>query len=293
MSDKKSSNKIFVILLFLAIFLSISYVSAESNASLQTKSNLAKAQKCIDEMIALKIPTSRVNETFQETAQLYGAQSSLENQQKKADYTLINENTLEICKVKETAIKAQDELNIFNEKYLLTSKETNLSSIEQDYKEIQKSFEEERFEDTLQLIQKGYGFLSEVEASQTAVKLFYKTTTTTVKTFLIENWKKILIIALAVVILLIAFWRTIRRLRIKMKLYNLEMKEKSVNQLIKKMQYDYFEKKTLSETEFKVKMEKFKNIIRDIKRQVPALKEQLIKIETAPKFKKAKVYISK
>ena len=54
-------------------------------------------------------------------------------------------------------------------------------------------FDEERFEETITLVDEGYKRLSEIEASQTTVRLFYSTTTKTLKTFFIENWKKLTI----------------------------------------------------------------------------------------------------
>ena len=222
---------------------------------------------------------------------MYDAQLLAEKQRKNYDYKLVNQYALEVCNLKEISIKAKDELNLFKESYESSANELDLSSLNVDYDKIIKSFEEERFEETLSLIDQGYISLSEAESSQTTLKLFYKTSTENIKYFFIENWRKIIIVLLAAIIVLTIFWRTLIRFRIRMKLYNLSLREKSINNLIKKMQFDYFRKKTLSETEYRVKLEKFKEMIRDIKRQIPALKEELIKIKKEePKFKKSKIY---
>ena len=75
-----------------------------------------------------------------------------------------------------------------------------------------------------------------------------------------------------------AFILYIQKIKIRLKLKNLLRQKNTLNLLIKKLQYGYFEKKDISESEFGIKLEKFKEMIRDINRQIPLLKEQMIRL---------------
>jgi len=230
-------------------------------------------------MQARSIPISRANESLQEAIQIYQAQLALENTGVVGDYSVVINDAAQVENLTQTAIKAGDELKIFNEAYTQASKTTNLSEMQQQYDQIQQSFNEERFEDTLTLINQGYTSISNIQASQTTLRLFYDTTSNNLKNFFQNNWLKILIILLVVVVVLIIFWRTIKRMRVNLKMNHFILEKATLTNLIKKMQIQYFKSKTISETEYKVKTERFKEMIRDIDRQIPLLKEELAKID--------------
>ncbi len=262
-----------------------------SNESIHANALINNATFCFNEMLTRSIPTQRANDSLQEANQLYSAQFSLEKQNKKADYKLVINYAEAVCKIKDNSIKANDELKIFKEAYEEAKQRSNLSAMEQNYQKILLTFNEERFEETIQLINQGYETLTEIEASQTTLKLFYETTTRTIKDFFKENWKLLSIITGTTIILLIIFWTTLKRIRIKLKIRNLEIQKNSLNELIKKLQYDYFKTKKLSETEFRVKLQTFKEMIRDIDRQIPLLKEEIMKLGKANISKRTKEHI--
>jgi hypothetical protein len=156
--------------------------------------------------------------------------------------------------------------------------------MEEDFRKINSSFYEERFEDTISLVNQGYDRLSEIESSQTTLKLYYDATTKSIKKFLVDNWKRIAAIFGIFLILLIAFWKTLKLVRVKRKISKLNLQKETLNRLIKKLQEGYFGSKKISETEFSVKMERFKEMIRDIDRQIPLLKEEIARL--GDKYKK-------
>lgn len=255
------------------------YQVGRSNESVQAASLLDKAISCVEEMQNRNIGVTRVNESLEEALQLYAGQVSLENQGRTVDYKIIEEDCEEVCSIRQDALKAQDELIVFNETYTKASLQINLSAMDKEYSDIIRSFQEERFEDTLPLIDKGYARLSEVQASQTTLNLFYLSTTRSLKDFFRENWKGLTIGFGSFVILLIIFWRTIRLFLLRSKLNNLYIRKKSINELIKKTQFNYFKTKKMSETEFNVKIKAFQDMIREIDRQIPEVKEELARAD--------------
>jgi len=72
------------------------------------------------------------------------------------------------------------------------------------------SFDEERFEDTLELIDDGYNKISELESSQTAVNAVYSATSRTLKNFFREHGLKIAIFISIALFFLLIFWNTLK-----------------------------------------------------------------------------------
>ena len=75
-------------------------------------------------------------------------------------------------------------------------------------------------------------------------------------------------------------------MKIKKEINALNVRKRTLNDLIKKLQKSYFGSKTMSETEYRVKLEKFKNMIRDVDRQIPLLNEELVKLKKDKSIKK-------
>ena len=270
------SIMIIIIFLFL-ISGSLALNTPLSNESIRAKELLSQAQKDISEMVSKNISILRVNETYQEASQLYSAQMALEEKGSRAEYKLVIEYASKIGSVKKTALEANDELKVFMKNYANAEKQANLSAMNNDYNAIILSFNEERFEDTLTLIKKGYDRISEIQSSQTAVNAVYLATTRTVKDFFIQNRLKIVIIGSIVLFLMLVFWTTLIKLRMRIKLNNLIIQKKAINGLIKEMQESYFKRKKISETEYRIKLKNYEEYIRDIERQVMVLKEEMFK----------------
>jgi hypothetical protein len=234
----------------------------------------------------------RINDTYQKAYQVYQAQVSLEEKNKKGDYTIVLSYSQEMQNIAKTAFKANDEIKIFEEAYKDTTSEKiselaqDYADLEQAYNKIKLAFQEERFEDSLTLIDEGYAKLSEVQSKQTTARLLYSATTRTLKNFIQTNWKIILTFLVVIILILIVFQTAIRQYLIKKKINNLYIRKDTLNSLVKKLQNDYFKTKKISETEYHVKTDKFKEMIRDIDRQIPLLKEDLAKVSKADKKRK-------
>ena len=289
MINKKNIEHFFVIILigimFCLLFIqsSSAITTKLSNESVQAKESLSQAEKDITEMAEKDIPISRVNETYQEALQLYSAQLALEEKGGRADYKLVISYTSDINSIKKTAIQASDELIIFKDTYEEAEKHANLSEMQEEYNSILLSFKDERFEDTLELIKKGYDRISEIQSSQTALNSLYLATSRSIKNFFIRNWLKITIFCSVILFLILIFWNNFKKLMFRIKLNNLFIQKRAINKLLKNMQEGYFKTKKLSKSEYNIKLKKFKELIRDIDRQIMVLKEDMFKFEKKKK----------
>ena len=274
----------FFLVFFVIVSLASTLVSAQnlktkSTESVQAKTLILNAEKCLEEMQNREINVVRANESLQQAFQLYSAQIALEENGRSANYKLVNQSALEVCHIKDIAFETQDEMAIFDKTWNSASKELNISSISKTYDDIHKSFIQERFEDTVTLINQGYITLSNFEFSQTALNVFYAAITRSIKDFFVKNWRILSVIVIVIILLLIIFWKTIKKSVIQNKLDNMYARKSAIDKLVKKIQYDYFKKKTMSETEYNVKIKTFGDMTREIDRQIPEIREQLVKID--------------
>ena len=285
----KTSKNLFLALVLVTLVISLTNFSyALSNQSMQAKEKLAQAGSAIEELIVLDIPIKRVNETHQSAKQIYEAQLNYERIYRNADYKLVIEYVDEILSIKEMAIKASDELKIFLEFYNESAEKTDLSEMDEEYTEIISSFEEERFEETINLVDLGYDTISDVETSQTTINAFRDATTRTLKNFFKENWIKLLIGLGAAIILFMIFKTSLKIYLVKRKKKHLKLRKATIEDLIKELQRGYFKDNTVSQLQYQTRLNKFEEMVRDINRQLPLLDEQMSLIDDKKDFKNFK-----
>ncbi len=263
---------IFFVLMFTQMCLAV------SDEAINASNSIKQAEQEVVEMIGREIPILRANESLEEAKQIYSAQLALEKTKGKAKYDLVFEYTTEVSYIKSISFRAQDELTVFKEIFASSEKDFDSSSITNEYNEILLSFEEERFEETIELINEGYDILSEVQSSQTALKSFYSVTSRSIKGFFIDNWLKLLVGFLVVFVAFLIFRKGISIYWVRRKMDSLKMQRVVLLDLIKKLQRNYFDKKSISEGEYETKTTKFEEMIRDIDRQIPLLKQEMFKI---------------
>jgi len=286
----KMKNKIITLALISLILIIVltNFSYALSNESIQAKEKLSQAKNAIKEMINLKIPITRVNETYSEAEQIYNAQINLEQTRKKADYKLVIDYAERVILVKKIATQASDELKVFINFYNESSKKFNLSEMDKESQEIITSFKDERFEDTTKLINLGYDKISEIESSQTTINAFKSATSKTLKNFFKENWLKLLIGFGITTILLVIFRTSIKIILVKKKKRNLQLKKETLKNLIKKLQGEYFNKDKISQLQYETRLNKFGEMIRDVDRELPLLDEKISAAQRRKDIKKFK-----
>jgi len=271
-----------VLLCFLLLPLS-SALFIPSNESIQAKEVLDQSKSAISEMVSKNISILRVNESYQQALQVYTAQLALEEDRGMSDYGLVIEYASKVISIKKIAIEADDELRIFKKSYASAEKDSNLSEMQTEYNQIIISFQEERFEDTRVLIDKGYTKISEIQSSQTVVNAVYLATSKTIKNFFINNWMKIVIISTVIIILLVIFRITLIKIGKRMRLNHLVIQKKAINTLIKELQASYFKTKSISDNEYNIKLKKYEELIRDIDREKMVLEEEIYKLNSKAK----------
>jgi len=286
------NKKRFIVLIgVINILFFLTFFSAQENANVSLES---KAAECIQESLELyseleesNFSILRINDSINEMKSLYEAQIILKEEKKENDFSLILPYCEEIRELRDNAFVSGDELLVLLQFYNDSlNEEMNTSSIDLIIDEIKREIFNERYEKISSLIDSGYEEIVNVKSEHTTLNLFYKTTTRGMKIFLEDNWIYILSVLGVLIFFILIYKAAISKWIIKRKIHYLEIKKQTIKGLIKTLQKNYFEKGTMSERDYTTKTEKFTELIRDLNRQIPLLREAFVKIERKIEKKK-------
>jgi len=283
-------KQIFIILFLIFVFGNGMFIQCAE----QEKENLSEqkqAELCIKnsesvlvEFIENGFEFQRINDSLKKAKDLYSAQIILLNSKKNSDFSNVLFYCNEIEKVRQLAFQAKDELasvkkfyfevgNI-TEEMILLSAEINI---------IEEEIKNERYEKVIESSSNLYKKITEIQASATAINLFYKATSRGLKNFIRDNYLKIFVFILVFFVSFKILKKPIKRKIIQRKINALEIEKDVLKKLMQQSQKDYFQEGKISEGIYNLKIKKFSELVRDIDRQLPLLREEILKIT---KFKK-------
>lgn len=249
---------------------------AISDDAITAGNELDDLLKDMKEMRDAGFQTIRYNDTLTFARQIYDAQLALENASGKADYSLVIEKIKELRELKITAIRASDELKAL-EMTMNQTRDVNMTQVISIYDEARDEFNSERYEESMKHIDEAYKKISELEALRTKINAIYEASTRSIAGFLREQWKRIAAIVVVLVMTGLMARRKIAAWIISQKIRSLERRRNSITGLISKTQQEYFGDGAISETTYYARTKKYAELIRDINRQIPLLKEELMK----------------
>jgi len=272
---------VFLVLICIILLSILTYAedntTAISEEAIKAKNSLIIVEQGLDELFNLGFNTIRYNDTLNLVKQTYDAQLALEKETGKSDYSLINQKIDELNELKQAAFISSDELTTLEAEIVERSfsKNEEVSNLLDQAKE---AFNSERYEEIIRddgLADEIHKKMSELEAFDSKLKAFTEATSRSIFNFLKKNkwWVSSIIIILTVTTILT--YDSIMLIWLKSQIKNLEIRKKSIQRLIAKTQRDYFEKGQISESAYKTRTKKYAELIRDINRQIPLLKEEL------------------
>lgn len=286
--DKKLKINLSIIILIIAL-LAFSVFSFSDLAN-EMKIKIALAEENALSLQNEGLQTVRYNDTLLLAKEYYKAAVEAEQNGQEQDYQSVKDKLNELSEIKSNAFKTLDELHALR----LTidqNNDINLTSVEEIYSRAEEELKNERYEKSLELIDSDYQKISELKALDTKLKAFYSATSKTIGYFFKTWWKEIIYAVLGTFLFLLITYRQISRSILKSKIKNLERRKESVRNLIAETQKLYFSKGSMSDTDYEIRTKKYAELIRDINRQIPLLKEELAlkqrnKNETAGKKRK-------
>ncbi len=256
--------------------------SAAINSSLKADALLCinTSEAIVRELADAGFNTVRAQDILTQEKDSYIAQELLEKT-RKSDYSTIIKQCDSLSELRDLAYASRDEVFVLFRFYneTINTKIMNASYIDSILLEVQAEIDNERYEKVEQLVAKAYGEISSLRSKTTTLNLFKTKAVGFFTMIFIENWKKTFGTLLVIIIPYILFRKKIMKLSLNNQLNQLEIRKKTIKGLIKQTQRDYFEHGKLPEGSYNIRTKKFAELIRDIDRQMPLLREELARLE--------------
>lgn len=271
---------LFVLLAYLLLVCSLPVISAVDEENI---TSVQEARECLEESTAV------VNELLVEGFNIERANGTLAQAQafyddtiakRKKDFSMVVSLCDSIKELEELAHNSLIEFSALKEFYndSITS-DMNTTDVNKIIAEIGEEIANERYEKVEALVDRGYEAVINLRASYGALEVLKRNTRNFIIRFFAENWKPKLIIFSILVLLFFLLRKRMMVAFILRKIEKLEIRRNTLKELIRQTQKDYFEYGKLPEGTYNIRTKKFAELIRDIDRQTPLLKEELAKLE--------------
>lgn len=282
--SKKCLNGLFVVILF--IFMINLVIAEEINLEEKAKICINKSQSIVNELNNSNFSIIRANDLLKNAETLFYSQKILMEKKQDYNFSLVLSICDEIEILKENALSSRDSFMGLTKFYNDTfDGKIDASSVDKIMSNIQKEISNERYELVSSLVNSAYEEILKVKSENTSLKLFYASTTRSLGNFFKNNLTFFIVFFVILLFILIFYKTAITRFELRIKLKRLELRRESIRDLIKKAQKDYFEKGIISEADYAVRTENFGEMIRDIDRQIPLLKEEIMQLWMNKKVK--------
>lgn len=276
-----------IALLISIVILAIALSSLTSAADNSTTATRALAEKCLNDSINIMsqldkdgFNTVRINDTLKITDELLKEQIVKEKKNLTRDYTSIILSCDSLENIKLLAYEAKDGLFVLNKEYTdfkIKSQNYEINTTEVDIlmKTLNQSMNDERYENVIEQISIVSNKMVEMQSSATALNSFYKATSRGIKQIVQDNLTLIIVFFVILIALLIFYKFYLKKRILQNKIARLEVEKKVLQDMIKRIQREYFEQGKMAEGEYNIRTKKFAELIRDIERQIPLLKEEI------------------
>lgn len=256
-------------------------ISANMSYSLQflsAKGQLGEANLSVARLKAEGYPYLRANDLYMVAHQWLLGQSALEEAGEMGDYRFIAEKASEIRQIERDTFKVGDDLRALSDRLEKALPDADLTEARAHYAEARKEFMANRFEEAQLQADQSYESAAKAEADATRSKTLLESARKNIEVFLQENWQKIAVAAAAIAAFLFIFQKHIRRFIVNSRINSLVAERGVLESMMKKLQKDYYEDGRVNEMSFHIKTKKFAEMVRNINRQIPTLREELKRI---------------
>jgi hypothetical protein len=239
---------------------------------------LALANLSIQRMADASLPVLRAFDTYVAAVQWLEGQSAIEEIGGTPDYAFVTDSVEQINRLSQSSFALQDEFDVLSLRLQNATEGANLTAATATRDAALAEFRDGRLEEAQILIDQSYSEISSAESDAIQSRTLVESTRKNVESFVRDNWKTFAAAFAAAAILAFIFQKRIRRFIVSSKINSL-MHEKEVLQgMLRTLQRDYFERGSVNEMSYHVKTKKFGDLIRNINRQLPLLKEELKRI---------------
>ena len=281
--------RMIIILVVFVLFygvISISFTSAaEQVANLSIREQATncfnESKNIFYELTANNFSVQRANDSLKQVEDAYNAQILLKTQGRSNDFSRVIDYCEQIKMIRDNAFLSRDEITALMKFYDEIFEEVeglNTTSVDMLFAEINNEIDNERYEKVPDLVNKAYDEIVKVQSENTTLKLFYKSTARGIMNFIAGNWIILSSLIIGGIVLFVFYKKAIYHWIINRKISMLELRKQTLKKMIMQAQLGYFQHGKMSDGDYSVKTKKLAELIRDIDRQIPLLREELAKI---------------
>lgn len=257
--------------------------AAQSNFShganyYEALSGLSDANASVSRLRSAGLPFLQAQDTYLSALQWFEGQAALELIGGQAEYGYAFERVRQIKDMERSTFSTSDELSALSQRLAGASQDANLTRAAELFLSAKGEFSDGRLEEANSLVDQAYQEISDAESQAALSNTLLQSAQRNIETFLKENWQNIAAAATIIAILLFAFQKRIRRFLVRSRINSLTAERAVLENMLRTLQMEYFDKRSISEMSFHVKTKKFGDLIRNINRQLPLLKEELKRI---------------
>ncbi|MCX6770840.1 MAG: hypothetical protein NTX79_02180 [Candidatus Micrarchaeota archaeon] len=243
-----------------------------------TLAKLLAANASIAKMRNAGLPSQNAMDTYMLAKQWFGGQEAIELSGGRPNYGFALQKITEINDLEQGTYQVNDDLKALAERISTADSGANLTSTKALVADAAQEFRDGRIDKAKALIIQAYDEVTNAEFQAVHSRTIGESARRTIENFLADNWKTIVNLAAAALILFFLFQKQIRKALVSARLKSLIRERAVIESMLKSLQKEYFEKKSVTELTYRVKTKKYGDIIRNINRQLPLLKEQLRRI---------------
>ncbi len=269
----------FVLILLIS---SINALDSSNFSRFDAESAISQSTKVIQELNESGFGTTRANDILTTAKNIYDSQILMEKAKKTTDYSLVLSYTKQISDLQEIAYQAKDIIFSLDEEYSTLKEKAlenrvDISETSSLMNGLLDDYTHERYEEVIEKSDAVEKSILDADAEITTLNVFYSSLSRGITAFVKNNWIGLLVV-LVLLILFIPFYKLVLYKYVLLKkLKKLKAEQDVLKSLIQKSQKDYFEKGKMSEATYHTRIDKYSEMIRDLERQIPLIKEELAK----------------
>ena len=244
----------------------------------ETLAQLNGANASIGKMRQDGLPSQNAADLYGLARQWFDGQEAIELSGGRPKYDFALQKITEITDLEQNTYRVNDDLKALSERIGTADSGADLSATKSLVADAAQEFKDGRIDRAKTLISQAYDEVSKAEAQAVHSRTLGESARRTIENFLTDNWRTIAYVAAAAAVMFFLFQKQIRKVLVSARLNALIRERGVIGSMLKKLQMDYFEKKSVTELTYRVKTKKYGDIIRNINRQLPLLKEELKRI---------------
>ena len=244
----------------------------------ETLMQLNNANTSIAKMRKEGLPSQNAADLYGLARQWFDGQEAIELSGGRPKYDFAIQKITEIADLEQNTYRVNDDLKALSERIGTADSGADLSATKSLVADAAQEFKDGRIDRAKTLIAQAYDEVSKAEAQAVHSRTIGESARRTIENFLTDNWRAIVYVAAAAAAIFFIFQKQIRKALVSTRLKALLRERGVIETMLKSLQKDYFEKKSVTDLTNRVKTKKYGDIIRNINRQLPLLKEELRRI---------------